>query len=119
MKSRFTLKGYSLFEEIGSYTILHDLNTSVVTTFINSQLGPLLDFTDKKNSDLFQTLNVYLQNNGNAKSTSEELFIHRSSLLYRLEKIEGLLDVELDDSETRFNLMMAMKLYDLNRQIFH
>ena len=118
VKSRFKSRGYSLFEEIGSYTILHDLNFSVVTTFINSQLGPLLDFADKKNMDLFQTLNVYLQNNGNAKSTSEELFIHRSSLLYRLEKIEALLDVELDDSETRFNLMMAMKLYDLNRQMF-
>lgn len=119
VKSRFKSKGYSLFEEIGSYTILHDLNFSVVTTFINSQLGALLDFTDKKNMDLFHTLNVYLQNNGNAKSTSEELFIHRSSLLYRLEKIGGLLDVDLDDSETRFNLMMAMKLYDLNRQAFH
>ena len=119
VKSRFKSKGYSLFEEIGSYTILHDLNISVVTTFINSQLGPLLHLTDKKSMDLFQTLNVYLQNNGNAKSTSEELFIHRSSLLYRLEKIESLLDVELDDSETRFNLIMAMKLYDLNRQTFH
>lgn len=118
VKSRFKFKGYSLFEEIGSYTILHDLNPSVVTTFINSQLGVLHDFTDKKNMDLFQTLNVYLRNNGNAKGTSDDLFIHRSSLLYRLEKIESLLEVDLNDSETRFNLMMAMKLYDLNRQLF-
>ncbi|KOS68825.1 PucR family transcriptional regulator [Lysinibacillus contaminans] len=119
VKSRFKSKGYSLFEEIGSYTILHDLNFSVVTTFIHSQLGVLLDFTDKKNIDLFQTLSVYLRNNGNAKGTSEELFIHRSSLLYRLEKIESVLEIDLNDSETRFNLMMAMKLYDLNRQAFY
>ncbi|WP_375200573.1 helix-turn-helix domain-containing protein [Lysinibacillus sp. RS11] len=118
VKSRFKSKGYSLFEEIGSYTILHDLNSSVVTTFIKSQLGILLDFTDKKNVDLLQTLSTYLQNNGNAKGTSDELFIHRSSLLYRLEKIESLLEIDLNDSETRFNLMMAIKLYDLNRQIF-
>ncbi|WP_285399858.1 helix-turn-helix domain-containing protein [Lysinibacillus sp. fls2-241-R2A-57] len=118
VKSRFKSKGYSLFEEIGSYTILHDLNFSVVTTFIESQLGVLLDFTDKKNSDLLQTLSTYLQHNGNAKGTSEELYIHRSSLLYRLEKIESLLEIDLNDSETRFNLMMAIKLYDLNRQIF-
>ena len=64
--------------------------------------------------DLFHTLRVYLENNGSIKETSEELYIHRSSLLYRLEKITDLLDVDINDSEYRFSLMMAYKLYDLN-----
>ncbi|WP_341289324.1 helix-turn-helix domain-containing protein [Heyndrickxia faecalis] len=63
--------------------------------------------------NLCHTLDVYLKNNGNVNSTSKELFMHRSSLLYRLERIESLLNIRLNDSETRFNLMMALKLYEM------
>lgn len=116
VESRFKEKGYELFEELGSYTILHYLDNPVVDMFMSTQLGVLLEYSESKNIDLFNTLRTYLQNNGNAKSTSEELFIHRSSLNYRLERVENLLDVNLNDSEVRFNLMMAYKLYDLNWQ---
>jgi purine catabolism regulator len=115
VKKRFKSKGYSLYEELGAYTILHHLNHPVVNMFIDSQLGALLLGGEEKNINLFQTLTVYLQNNGNGKDTSKELFIHRSTLLYRIEKIESLLGIDLHDSETRFNLMMAIKLYDMNR----
>ena len=118
VKNRFQTKGYALFEELGSYTLLHHLHHPVVNIFMENQLGTLLSYSEEKNIDLFHTLSVYLRNNGNAKGTSEELFIHRSSLIYRLEKIESLLDVDLNDSETRFNLMMAIKLYDMNRQAY-
>ncbi|BAQ09309.1 hypothetical protein OXB_0837 [Bacillus sp. OxB-1] len=116
VQNRFLSIGYSLFEELGSYTILYHLDHPVVDIFMDSQLGILLDYSESKNIDLLNTLRVYLQNNGNAKSTSEELFIHRSSLIYRLEKVEELLGVDLNDSEVRFNLMMAYKLYDMKRQ---
>lgn len=117
VQNRFHSIGYSLFEELGSYTILYHLDHPVVDIFMDSQLGILLDYSESKNIDLLNTLRVYLQNNGNAKSTSEELFIHRSSLIYRLEKVEELLGVDLNDSEVRFNLMMAYKLYDMKRQV--
>ncbi len=65
--------------------------------------------------DLFQTLRVYLFQNGNLKETADALFIHRSTLQYRIEKIQGLLKVDINDSEERLNLMMAYKLYDLQQ----
>jgi PucR family transcriptional regulator, purine catabolism regulatory protein len=117
VENRFKLKGYALFEELGSYTILHYLEDPVVDMFMTTQLGVLLQYSEARNIDLFNTLRTYLQNNGNAKSTSEELFIHRSSLNYRLERAENLLGIDLNDSEVRFNLMMAYKLYDLNGQV--
>lgn len=63
--------------------------------------------------DLLKTLQVYLSHNGNMTETAKELYIHRSTLQYRLEKIEDLLQVDLDNAEHRFNLNMAIKLYDL------
>ncbi len=114
VNSRLRQKGFSSFEELGSYTILHHLNHSMaVDLFVKKQLGPLLNYSEGKNTDLYNTLHTFLQHNGNVKSTAEALFIHRSSLLYRLEKIEALLAVDLSDAEVRFNLMMALKLFDM------
>lgn len=112
--SRFQDIGFALFNELGSYTVLHQLNDTYISDlFIQNHLSPLLQYSEGKSMDLLQTLRVYLEHNGNIKETAEDLFIHRSSLLYRLEKITNLLNVDLNDSEQRFNLMMAYKLYDL------
>ncbi|WP_223881799.1 helix-turn-helix domain-containing protein [Niallia endozanthoxylica] len=115
--NRFHDIGFALFDELGPYTILHELNDSQTThLFIQKNLAPLLQYSEGKGTkgmDLFHTLRVYLENNGSIKETTEELYIHRSSLLYRLEKISHLLDMDITDSECRFNLMMAYKLYDL------
>ncbi|MEH7462331.1 helix-turn-helix domain-containing protein [Bacillus thuringiensis] len=114
LDSRFRKNGFARFEDLGSYAILHHLNHSpAVDLFINKQIGPLLEYSEGKNIDLYNTLHVFLQNNGNVKSAAEELYIHRSSLLYRLEKIESLISVDLNHAEVRFNLMMALKLYDM------
>jgi len=115
--NRFHDIGFALFDELGPYTILHELNDSQTThLFIQKNLAPLLRYSEGKGTkgmDLFHTLRAYLENNGSIKETTEDLYIHRSSLLYRLEKISTLLDTDLNDSECRFNLMMAYKLYDL------
>jgi PucR family transcriptional regulator, purine catabolism regulatory protein len=112
--SRLRQNGFSLFDELSSYAILHHLNYSMaIDLFIMQQLGPLLSYSEGKNTDLINTLHTFLQNNGNVKNTAEELYIHRSSLLYRLEKIESLLEIQLSDAEVRFNLMLALKLNDM------
>lgn len=117
VNSRLRQKGYMLFDELGSYAILHHLNYSMeVALFVSNQLGRLLSYSEGKNTDLCNTLHTFLQNNGNVKNTAEELYIHRSSLLYRLERIESLLDVQLSDAEVRFNLMLALKLHDMYGQ---
>lgn len=110
----FNRGGFAQFDELGVYTVLHYLkDSSVATLFIKKHLEPLLHYSEGKNMDLFQTLRVYLHHNGSLKDTSEELYIHRSTLQYRIEKIQNLLEVDLDYSEHRLNLMMAFKLYDL------
>jgi DNA-binding PucR family transcriptional regulator len=126
LKSRPGQWGISLFDELGSYEILHHLNNlTAVELFVRKQIGPLLFHSEEKKTDLGTTLHTFLHNNGNVKSTADELYIHRSSLLYRLEKIESLLEISLNDPEVRFNLMLAFKLFEMYGQeiekskIFH
>ncbi len=60
--------------------------------------------------DYWETLRKYLDNECNASKTAEELFLHRSSLLPRLEKIKSY--VSLDTPKERLYLRMCMYLYD-------
>lgn len=111
---RYREKGFLNYSNLGSYTVLQDLQNSYSTElFIKDFLDPLLKYDNSNNKELFKTLGVYLQKNGNLKETSEQLFIHRNSLKYRLEKIRELLNIDLDNAEIRFNLLLAYKLYDL------
>ncbi len=88
--NRFPDKQFLSFHQLGSYTVLYNLaDPHIVPLFLRAYLDPLLQYANGKNRDLFDTLRVYLQTNGNIKDSSDRLFIHRSSFKYRLEKNQG------------------------------
>jgi len=114
VKRNFYEENFAFFEKLGAYTILQHLQqVRAANLFMENQLEPLISYSEKSNMDLLHTLRTYLSRNGNAKQTAEILFLHRSSLRYRLEKIEELLDVRLNNPEHIFQLTMALKLYDM------
>lgn len=62
--------------------------------------------------ELSKTLYSYLRNNGSQAKTAKELWIHRSSLIYRLKKIEEVLDIQLDDYKTRLHLQLSYEIFN-------
>lgn len=81
-------------------------------TLVDSTLNMLKIYDDKHNSDFYKTLYAYLQNDRNLVHTSKALSIHRNTLVYRLEKIESLLPLTLDDPEYRFRLLFSYKIIE-------
>ncbi len=63
-------------------------------------------------TEYMKTLRVYLDQNLNAMQTAKELFIHRSTFLYRLEKIKEILDSRLDDPDELVYLSLSFRLLD-------
>ena len=113
--------GYSFYDDLGLYTILNNTSDQLgAKVYVKKYLFPLLEYSSKGNVDLFTTLQIYLNNNGKYRETAENLYIHRSTLEYRIERISDLLKIDINDAETRFELMMAYKLYilyDFNREL--
>lgn len=69
--------------------------------------------TDEENhSEYMKTLRAYLDENLNATRAAEELFIHRSTFLYRLEKIKEILQSDLDDPDEIFYLNFSFRLLE-------
>lgn len=108
---------YALFDQLGSYTVLNTFKDDPTTAFfVRKYLRKLYLESQNNQVDFFKTLAVYLDNNGNITQTSKELYLHRSTLVYRLSKIQEILQLDIDDPKERFNLQLAYKLSDLYDQ---
>ena len=69
---------------------------------------PLEDYDRERGSDLVRTLAVYFDAGENASEAAERLFLHRNSLLYRLERIQNLTGLDLKDPEVRLALRLGL-----------
>ena len=111
------------FEEYGIDVMLRGLcdrtsggpgGSSELDGGIDRYLHPavqMLEEYDKKNdSGLLETLKTYLESGSSIKLTSEKLFLHRNSVLYRLNKIRELCGIDPDDRDTAFRLMFSFKI---------
>lgn len=68
---------------------------------------------DRENeSELYRTLKVYLENDRNAARTAQLLFIHRSTLFYRLDKIKKLMELNLEHNEDMLYLRLSFYMMD-------
>ena len=98
-------------EDLGIYAVLSLLPKSeIVSRFVKGQLSALKEYDDQHNSMLYTTLKVYLQKNCNAKVTAETLYTHYNTIVYRLDRIEQILNTSLNDVEVQFALRLALKL---------
>lgn len=58
------------------------------------------------------TLKIYLDNNMQPVSTARELFIHRTTLAYRLEKIQELFHISIDNAHNRLFFRLSIQLLE-------
>lgn len=98
------------YEDIQPYNFIYMAKEHIMREdFYNDSLYMLKTYDDENNSELYKTLYIYLKNNHNITRTAEELFIHRNTLRYRLEKIVDILGVGLDENDISFKLYYAYK----------
>lgn len=76
----------------------------------------LQEHDDSSGSEYMRTLRCYLDNHCNVVQTARELFIHRSTLLYRLEKIKEILQSDLTSPDETLYLMLSFRFIDLENK---
>lgn len=73
-----------------------------------------LDMYDKQNNtELLDTLEVYLDNHKNMSQAANELHLHRNTMMYRMEKIKDILRPDLDNPEVLLSLQMGIHIKKL------
>ena len=106
--------GVTCFAELGIYRLLATgENRQDIEAYVQEWLGRLLEYDGERGSNLVQTLHQYLECGGNYDSTAETLVIHRSTLRYRLQRIREITNLDLADVETRLNLHVAARAWQV------
>ena len=95
------------FDQITLPYALNLVQKKAVLTVLHPALNVLKEYDEKHDTDLYETLYVFLEHKQNATDTAETLFIHRSTLLYRLERIRELTGIELTDFQTQVHLEIS------------
>lgn len=88
--------------------LLDDLSNSPDISPFRELVLPLADYDRKRGSDLTKTLSVYFDTGTNASETADRLFLHRNSLLYRLDRIQELTGLDLKESDARLALQLGL-----------
>lgn len=102
------------YDELGIFKILcQDFLSEELEDFYNSTLKPLMDYDNKKSTELVKTLESYFEHNGNLKRMSDSLYTHYNTILYRINRIKEITGMDLDNPNDRLNLEIALKIKDL------
>lgn len=106
--------GSRRFDDLGVCRILDPGdNAPAVREFLSEWLGALMAYDDEKSAELVKTLGRYLDCGGNYDQAATALNIHRSTLRYRLGRIRDISGLDLQDVNSRLNLHLATKVYDM------
>ena len=79
----------------------------------SSKLLALQALDEKNGTAYVETLRSYLANKQNATHTAEALFMHRTSLLRRIERMENLAGIDFNDPDEVLYLELSLKLLGL------
>jgi carbohydrate diacid regulator len=109
-------KGIFSFNEYSLELLFHDVNNEMADSFIDQVLGSLTRDEIKRIEEL---LRVYIDNNTSLNATSKQLFIHKNTLQYRLNKIQELTGYNPRNTMELYKLFTAVNLFSKNEAITH
>jgi purine catabolism regulator len=101
----------AFFGDLSLYELLLGVSDpKTLSGFCDHWLAPLAEYDERHHTDLLPTLSAYFANNGNMARTAHVLNIHRNTLVYRMSRITEIIQLDMDDSNVRLNLHLALKV---------
>lgn len=102
------------FDELGIYRILSNEEIKEdIREFFLEVLGPIIRYDQQKDAELLQTLKMYYKCGCNLKKVSEEMYTHYNTIIYRIQRIKDIGNIDFNDPDTALNVHMAIKILDL------
>ncbi len=101
-----TEKNIISYENLGIGRLIYQLPTTMCEMFLSEvfKKGSL----DSLDRETLMTIQCFFENNLNVSETSRKLFVHRNTLVYRLEKIRKLTGLDLREFEHAIIFKVAL-----------
>lgn len=97
--------------DLGVYQLILSLSDrEKLLAFTERTLGSLIEYDMRQHADLIKTLEAFFACHGNLSQTAEMLIVHRNTLLYRMNRINEIAEIDLNRPETRLALHLALTI---------
>jgi Regulator of polyketide synthase expression len=100
----------SYYKPKGTRSLFEKINPTDIHYFCERTLGRLAYPKDDSLIELRKTLKCYLDSQCNIAQTAKELFVHRNTIKYRIERCENILETNIHDSEANLDMRLALEL---------
>ncbi len=100
------------FEDTGAYRLLLPAmseDPAELQRFYSETVEPLVAYDEQYETDLVQTLETFLDADGNVAGTAQRLFTHRHTVRYRLERVRELCGLDVSSTDGREKLGLGLK----------
>ena len=100
------------FEESGAYRLLLTAmseDPAELQRFYAETVEPLVAYDEQYETDLVQTVEAFLEADGNVAGTAQRLFTHRHTIRYRLERVKELSGLDVGSTDGREKLSLGLK----------
>jgi hypothetical protein len=108
--------GFAHYDRLGADRLLLLLrrdNRQEFEAFVRATLGPLLDHDRHSATPLLPTVASFLSHGGRLRETAADIFVHRNTLAYRLDRAADLLGADLKDPAARLSVELALRALPL------
>jgi carbohydrate diacid regulator len=112
-----TEKSIMSYDNLGIGRLIYQLPTTLCEIFLSEVFKK--NSIDSLDQETLFTINKFFENNLNVSETSRKLFVHRNTLVYRLEKIKKLtgLDLREFDHAIVFKVALMVRKYLSSREM--
>jgi len=114
-----TEKSIINYENLGIGRLIYQLPTTLCEMFLQEvfKRGSL----ESLDRETLMTIQAFFDNNLNVSETARKLFVHRNTLVYRLEKIKKLtgLDLREFDNAITFKVALMVKKYLISKSTLY
>ncbi len=100
------------FEDTGAYRLLLPAmseDPGELERFYAETVQPLVEYDEQYETELLASVEAYLDNDGNVAATAKQLFTHRHTVRYRLERVRELCGHDVAGTEGREKLGLGLK----------
>ncbi len=100
------------FEDTGAYRLLLPAMSEdprELERFYAETIEPISVYDEQYETELVATVEAYLDNDGNVAATAKQLFTHRHTIRYRLERVKELCGHDVSATEGREKLGLGLK----------
>ncbi len=99
-------KSVAAYSTLGIGRLIYQLPVNLCKIFIQEIFGD--NVPDDLDEETLSTINKFFENNLNVSETSRQLFVHRNTLVYRIEKLQKSTGLDLRSFDDALTFKIAM-----------